>query len=116
MSKIQIKNKKISIDTDMIKAKLATVRASVVETANNIKGDVQAVKERDPAARSSAEVLLLYSGVHALMAYRVAHKLYEKEYYFPARALSQFARHLTGIEIHPGAQIGKGLLDRKSVG
>ena len=55
-------------------------------------------------------VVLLYSGVHALMAYRVAHKLYEKKHYFAARAISQTARHLTGIEIHPGAQIGKGLV------
>ena len=110
MSKIQIKNKKISIDTDMIKAKLATVKTSVADTVKTIQYDVQAVKDRDPAARNSAEVLLLYSGVHALMAYRVAHKLYEKKYYFPARALSQFARHLTGVEIHPGAQIGKGLV------
>ena len=55
-------------------------------------------------------MLLLYSGVHALMAYRVAHKLYEKEKYFAARAISQAARHITGIEIHPGAKIGKGLV------
>ena len=112
MSKVQTnsKKKKISIDTDMIKAKLNTVKASAIDTVNTVKYDVQAVKDRDPAARSSMEVLLLYSGVHALMAYRVAHKLYKKEHYFAARALSQAARHLTGIEIHPGAQIGKGLV------
>ena len=112
MSKTQAKpqNKKISIDTDMIKAKIATAKVAVTETVDKIKYDVQAVKDRDPAARSSAEVLLLYSGVHALMAYRVAHKLYEHKHYFAARAISQGARHLTGIEIHPGAQIGKGLV------
>ncbi len=112
MNKIRIapKNKKTSIDTDMIKAKLATVKVSVAEMVNTVKYDVQAVKDRDPAARSSMEVLLLYSGMHALMAYRVAHKLYEKEHFFAARAISQAARHLTGIEIHPGAQIGKGLV------
>ena len=112
MSKIQVKpkSKKISVDTDMIKAKLATARVAVEDTVDKIKYDVQAVKDRDPAARSSMEVLLLYSGVHALMAYRVAHKLYEKKHYFAARAISQTARHFTGIEIHPGAQIGKGLV------
>ena len=93
MSKIQAKpkNRKISIDTDMIKAKLATAKLSVADTVDKIKYDVQAVKDRDPAARSSAEVLLLYSGVHALMAYRVAHKLYENKHYFAARAISQGA-------------------------
>ena len=98
------------INKDVIRAKLCAVKATIADTAKNIKSDVEAVKERDPAAKSSAEVLLLYSGVHALMAYRVAHKLYEKEKYFAARAISQAARHLTGIEIHPGAKIGKGLV------
>ena len=70
---------------------------------------VQTVKERDPAAKSTAEVLLLYSGVHALMAHRIAHKLYEKEHFFAARAVSQASRAITGIEIHPAAKIGKGL-------
>lgn len=69
---------------------------------------VEAVRERDPAARSTAEILLLYSGVHAVIAYRIAHKLYLSEHYFSARTVSQLARHLTGIEIHPGATIGKG--------
>jgi serine O-acetyltransferase len=69
------------------------------------------VKQRDPAARSEStgEILLLYSGVHAILAYRVAHKLYLSQHYLSARAVSQLARHLTGIEIHPGATIGKGL-------
>lgn len=74
-----------------------------------IRETVQTVKERDPAARSNAEVLLLYSGVHAIMAHRVAHKLYQDEHYFAARAVSQLARHYTGIEIHPAAKIGKRL-------
>lgn len=74
-----------------------------------IQDDITAVKQRDPAARSDLEVLLLYSGVHAILAYRVAHKLYLSEHYFAARAISQAARHCTGIEIHPGATIGKGL-------
>ncbi len=74
-----------------------------------IKDDVASVLERDPAAKNGIEVLLLYSGVHALIAYRVSHKLYLSRHYFSARAVSQLARKLTGIEIHPGATIGKSL-------
>jgi serine O-acetyltransferase len=68
---------------------------------------VKTVKERDPAAKSSAEILLLYSGVHAVMAHRISHKLYESGHTFSARAVSQGAKFLTGIEIHPAAKIGK---------
>lgn len=71
--------------------------------------EVQSIRDRDPAARSNAEVLLLYPGLHALVAHRVAHKLYKSGHLFAARAISQTARNITGIEIHPGAQIGKGL-------
>ena len=53
---------------------------------------------------------MLYSGVHALAAYRVAHKLHENKHYFGARAISQTARFITGIEIHPGAKIGRGMV------
>ncbi len=76
---------------------------------SEIKDDIDAICEKDPAARSRAEVLCLYSGLHALMLYRVSHALHEKGYYFPARFISQGAKFLTGIEIHPGATIGKGL-------
>jgi len=77
---------------------------------NHIKEDIEAIKERDPAARSTLEVLLLYSGLHAIILHRPAHWLYGKRAYFPARLISQTARFLTGIEIHPGAKIGKGVL------
>ena len=73
-----------------------------------IRDDIAAVRQRDPAAKSDLEVLLLSSGVHAILAYRVAHKLYVSKHYFPARLISQVARAATGIEIHPGATIGKG--------
>ena len=73
-----------------------------------IRDDIAAVRQRDPAAKSDVEVLLLSSGVHAILAYRVAHKLYLSKHYFPARLISQVARAATGIEIHPGATIGKG--------
>jgi serine O-acetyltransferase len=72
-----------------------------------IRDDIAAVRQRDPAAKSDVEVLLLSSGVHAILAYRVAHKLYLSKHYFPARLISQVARAATGIEIHPGATIGK---------
>ena len=88
-------------------AKRVTDTLSAVR--EEIATDIAAVRQRDPAARSDLEILLLYSGVHAILAYRVAHKLYLSEHYFAARAISQWARHKTGIEIHPGATIGKGL-------
>ena len=71
--------------------------------------DVDAICDRDPAVKSRAEAALLYSGFHALLAYRVAHRLYRKKKYTTARFVSQAARFLTGIEIHPGATIGHGL-------
>ena len=74
---------------------------------DEIKEDVAAFRQRDPAARSNAEIILLSSGFHAILAYRVAHKLYLSNHVFSARALSQIARFFTGIEIHPGATIGK---------
>ena len=69
--------------------------------------DIKAAQKRDPAAKSFLEVLLLYQGFHALVSHRVAHFLYNIRFYFLARLLSQFARFATGIEIHPGAKIGK---------
>ncbi len=77
---------------------------------NRLRADIRAVKERDPAARNSAEVLLLYSGLHAIMLHRPAYFLYRHRWYFLARWISQFARFLTGIEIHPGAKIGVGVM------
>ena len=74
-----------------------------------LKNDIATIKERDPAARSNAEIVLLYSGLHAMIAYRIANKLYKSEHYFSARMISQIARRMTGIEIHPGATIGSGL-------
>ena len=71
--------------------------------------DIRAVKERDPAARSSLEVLLLYSGLHAIIWHRLAHKLYNARLFFLARLISQISRFFTGIEIHPGAKIGRGV-------
>lgn len=77
---------------------------------NSIRKDIKAVQERDPAARSGLETLLLSSGLHAIIMHRPAHWLYQHKAYLPARILSQFSRFMTGIEIHPGAQIGSGVM------
>ncbi len=71
-----------------------------------MREDIAAVLDRDPAAKSGLEVVLLYSGLHALWGYRVHHWLWIHGWRFLARALSQWARLITGIEIHPGAEIG----------
>lgn len=75
-----------------------------------IKEDIAAVKERDPAARSSLEIFFLYPGVKALRMYRRAHYFWEKGHPFIARYISQKCARKTGIEIHPGAKIGKRLV------
>ena len=74
---------------------------------DQIKEDVRSVMERDPAAKSFAEVLLCYPCIRALFWHRIAHKAYRKGHMLRARLISQHARKTTGIEIHPGAQIGK---------
>jgi serine O-acetyltransferase len=74
-----------------------------------IRRDVKSALERDPAARSSLEILLLYPGLHAVWIHRITHWLWTHDVKLPARWLSQLARGLTGIEIHPGATIGSGL-------
>ena len=75
---------------------------------SRLREDITAAREHDPAARSAAEVVLVYSGLHAVWAHRVANKMWGvKPLKTPARALSQIARGLTGIEIHPGATIGR---------
>lgn len=74
-----------------------------------INREIECVRERDPAARSGFEILLTYSGLHAVMIYRLSHRLYVNGFKTAARALSQLGRLITGIEIHPGAKIGKRL-------
>ncbi len=89
-------------------------KLNVKDTLNlvfeEIREDVAAFRQRDPAAKSNVEIVLLYSGFHAILAYRVAHKLYISGHTFSARAVSQIAKFFTGIEIHPGATIGKRLV------
>lgn len=75
----------------------------------NLRADIKAVKERDPAARNSFEILFMYPSVCALFWHRIAHRLLKLNMKFLARLISQLTRFFTGIEIHPGAKIGKGV-------
>ena len=97
----------------MIQIKPTKAAKELLAGAKNLvrqtKEDIAVIKERDPAAKSDLEVLLSYSGLHAITVHRVSHALYKKEHYLSARLLSQAAKFLTGIEIHPGATIGRGL-------
>ena len=71
--------------------------------------DAKNIKEKDPAARNIFEVMILYQGFHILVLYRISHFFYKYKFFFLARYISQIGRHLTGIEIHPGAKIGRRL-------
>ncbi|MDQ0215689.1 serine O-acetyltransferase [Oikeobacillus pervagus] len=71
------------------------------------KEDVDVIFDQDPAARSYLEVILTYSGLHAIWSHRIAHTFYKWKLYFIARVISQISRFFTGIEIHPGATIGR---------
>ncbi len=85
------------------------MKREVAAVFKRLREDIRTVQERDPAARSAFEVFLLYSGVHAMLFYRLSHFLYKHRLRFLARFISQLGRFLTGIEIHPGATIGRGL-------
>lgn len=74
-----------------------------------LREDIQNILVKDPAAKTPFEVLLLYPSIHALIIYRISHSFYSKKLYFLARLISQIGRFLTGIEIHPGATIGRRL-------
>lgn len=76
----------------------------------NLRYDIKAILDRDPAARNAFEVFFLYPGLWAVIFHRIAHCLYNHRLFFIARWISNINRSLTGIEIHPGAKIGKGLL------
>lgn len=107
MSKIQI-SIAASAAHDAKKA-LLSAHEKISKIKEEVVSEVNSIRERDPAAKSNLEAALLYPGLHAVLAHRAAHALYEKKHYTVARAISQTARFLTGIEIHPGAKIGKGL-------
>ena len=81
----------------------------MVKVFKELYEDARNIKEKDPAATNILSVILLYQGFHILVFYRIGHFLYMKKCYFLARLISQIARFLTGIEIHPGAKIGRRL-------
>ena len=101
---------KFEIDINLTLPDLKKMGKKVKKVIGDIRYDVAAIRDRDPAATSNLEVMLLYSGFHAVTLHRAAHALHKKGHKFTARAISQGARLLTGIEIHPGATIGKGLV------
>ena len=76
----------------------------------HLRETLQAYQRNDPAARSKLEILLLYNGVHAILLYRLSHWLWKHHMQFLARAISQIAKWLTGVEIHPAATIGRRLV------
>ena len=82
---------------------------AIFDSIDNIRYDIKQIRDRDPAAKSDIEVALLYSGFHAVTAHRLSHALHKRGYCFTARAISQSMKFLTGIEIHPGAKLGKGV-------
>jgi len=111
--------KDVSIDAPVAEKVFKKARAAALDTldvakeicasSDRIKYDIEQIKERDPAATSDLEVALLYSGFHALIAHRIANAYHKRGYKLTARAISQAAKFVTGIEIHPAAKIGKGL-------
>ena len=89
---------------------------SMANYFSQIKRDIDSVIERDPAARSRLEVMLVYSGLHAIWIHRITHWLWQRDVRFLARWLSQLARWLTGIEIHPGATLSPGFFIDHGIG
>lgn len=90
-----------------MKSSLLFLRGGITTLFKRMKEDMDVVFEQDPAARTYIEVFLTYSGLHAIWAHRVAHAFYKKKLFFLARTISQISRFFTGIEIHPGAIIGR---------
>lgn len=83
--------------------------ASIIAVAKIFNDEIQIAQKKDPAARSFIEILFLYQGLHAQVAYRLAHIFHNLQLFFLARLISQVSRFTTGIEIHPAAKIGRGL-------
>ena len=81
----------------------------IIRIFKNLYEDANNIKEKDPAVRNILEVILLYQGFHILIYHRIAHFLYKHNLLFIARLISQLGRFITGIEIHPGAKIGRRL-------
>ena len=93
----------------MKQEKKSDIFDTIFDGIDNIRYDIKQIRDRDPAATSDLEVALLYSGFHAVTMHRLSHKLHKKGHHLSARDISQMTKFLTGIEIHPGAKIGKGV-------
>lgn len=105
-----MKKDRVKIDVNITLPDFRKMGKTVKKVIKDVKYDISAIRDRDPAATSDIEVMLLYSGFHAVQAHRIAHALHKKGHTFSARAVSQIAKFVTGIEIHPGATIGRGLV------
>jgi serine O-acetyltransferase len=88
---------------------MLVIAAYVLMVATFFSQTIKETQEKDPASKGYLQIILLYSGLHALIAHRIAHSLWKIKFPLLPRLISQFSRFLTGIEIHPGAVIGKGL-------
>ena len=106
--KFKIELNRAEVEKSLVKA-AGKLPENVITFADEVKKDIDAICQRDPAVKSRLEAALLYSGLHAILAYRVSNKFYKRKMYTTARFISQAARFLTGIELHPGATIGEGL-------
>ena len=89
--------------------KISAFSDKLTSCMSEIKYDIEQIRQRDPAAVSDIEVVLLYSGFHAVTVHRLSHALHKKGFVLTARTISQVMKFLTGIEIHPAARIGRGL-------
>ena len=106
---------KFELNIDLALPDLGQAKRAVKRAVKSVKYHVAAFRDRDPAASSDLEVLLLYSGLHAVLLHRAAHALYTHGHKVSARAVSQGAKFLTGIELHPGATLGHSVfIDRGS--
>lgn len=98
-----------TMHTPGILRKLDEKTDQIANLIAEIEYDIEQIRDRDPAAVSNLEVALLYSGFHAVTAHRLTHALHARGFSMTARAISQYVKFLTGIEIHPAATIGRGL-------
>lgn len=99
----------IAITKTYIKTYNITKGDIMIKVFKQLYQDAKNIQEKDPACRNVFEAIILYPGFYAIFFHRIAHFLYRKKLYFLARLISQIARHITGIEIHPGAKIGRKL-------
>jgi len=106
---VKVYNRRLIRGGGIMKHEVATEVKNLKRKKKGLLHDARSIAKRDPAAKSVLSVIFLYPGFHALIWHRISHRFYLWKRYFIARMISQYARFLTGIEIHPGAKIGNGL-------